>query len=60
MARRRRALAGLAALSFVTSALGAQQSSAVIGSTYEPGIDVVDYDVRLVLPDTAFSLARVQ
>jgi aminopeptidase N len=52
VARRRRALAGLAALSFVTSALGAQQSSGVIGSTYEPGIDVVDYDVRLVLPDT--------
>ncbi len=48
----RRALAGLAALSIGVGALPAQQSSATIGSTYEPGIDVVNYDVRLELPDT--------
>ena len=48
----RRALAGLAALSIGVGALPAQQSSATIGSTYQPGIDVVNYDVRLVLPDT--------
>jgi aminopeptidase N len=50
---RRRALAGLvAALSAGAGALQAQQSQAVVGSVYEPGIDVVDYDMRLVLPDT--------
>jgi aminopeptidase N len=47
-----RALAHFAALSVGAGALGAQQSPAVIGSVYEPGIDVVNYDVRLVLPDT--------
>ena len=52
MRQSQRALAGLAALSIGARALPAQQSSATIGSTYEPGIDVVNYDVRLVLPDT--------
>jgi aminopeptidase N len=47
-----RALANFAALSVGAGALGAQQSPAVIGSVYAPGIDVVNYDVRLVLPDT--------
>src|SRR4051794_30867960 len=54
--RRRRpgsALAGLAALIVGATSLGAQQQSpSVVGSTYQPGIDVLDYDVRLVLPDT--------
>ena len=50
--RRRITLASLAALSVGAGALHAQQSSGPIGSTYEPGIDVLDYDVRLVLPDT--------
>ena len=52
MRQLRRTLASLAALSFGAGALHAQQSPAVAGSTYEPGIDVVDYDMRLVLPDT--------
>jgi aminopeptidase N len=45
-------LASLAALSVGAGSLRAQQSPAAIGSSYEPGIDVLDYDVRLVLPDT--------
>jgi aminopeptidase N len=48
----RRAIASLVALIAGGAALPAQQSSAFAGSTYEPGIDVLDYDVRLVLPDT--------
>src|SRR5215208_2130087 len=51
---RRLALAGV-----VTLAVGARMAEAQveappqpIGSTYEPGIDVLDYDVRLDLPDT--------
>ena len=40
-------------MTFGAGALRAQQTTApVIGSIYEPGIDVLDYDVRLVLPDT--------
>ena len=50
--RTRTVLATLAALSIGAGALRAQQSPEVIGSTYQPGIDVLDYDVRLVLPDT--------
>jgi aminopeptidase N len=48
----RSAIASLVALIAGGAALPAQQSSAFAGSTYEPGIDVLDYDVRLVLPDT--------
>jgi aminopeptidase N len=44
--------AGVAALLLGSTTLEAQQGAAVIGSTYQPGIDVLDYDVRLELPDT--------
>jgi aminopeptidase N len=29
-----------------------QQPPSLTGSTYEPGVDVIDYDIRLALPDT--------
>jgi aminopeptidase N len=45
-------LASVAVLSLGAGPLRAQQSAEVEGSIYQPGIDVVDYDVRLVLPDT--------
>jgi aminopeptidase N len=49
----RTVLASLAAHVIGAAALRAQQTAVpTIGSTYEPGIDVIDYDVRLVLPDT--------
>ena len=48
----RSALAGLAALTVGVGSLRAQQPLPPIGSVYQPGIDVLDYDVRLVLPDT--------
>jgi len=49
----RTVLASLGALTIGGGALRAQQTAApAIGSVYEPGIDVLDYDVRLVLPDT--------
>ena len=50
--RVRNAVAGLAALTVGVGSLRAQQSLPPIGSVYQPGIDVLDYDVRLVLPDT--------
>ena len=50
--RARLVLASFAALLIGVGTLRAQQSPAVIGSSYQPGIDVLDYDVRLVLPDT--------
>ena len=47
------ALALIATLTVGAPPLGAQQESpAVIGSVYQPGIDVLDYDVRVELPDT--------
>jgi len=48
----RSAVVGLATLIVCTGSLRAQQASVVVGSSYEPGIDVLDYDVRLELPDT--------
>ena len=49
---KRGAVTSFIALAAGAAALPAQQSPAFAGSTYEPGIDVLDYDVRLVLPDT--------
>ena len=47
------ARAFFAALTVVASTLQAQQEPpTTIGSVYQPGIDVLDYDVRLELPDT--------
>jgi aminopeptidase N len=48
----RSVLGGAVALTIGAGSLGAQQPARVIGSSYQPGIDVLDYDVRLVLPDT--------
>ena len=48
----RSVLNGLAAVTIAVGPLGAQQSPQAIGTSYQPGIDVLDYDVRLVLPDT--------
>jgi aminopeptidase N len=45
-------LAALSISAFGVRTLDAQGAPATIGSTYQPGIDVLDYDVRLVLPDT--------
>ena len=45
-------LTGLATLSIGVGSLGAQPPPRVTGSSYQPGIDVLDYDVRLELPDT--------
>jgi aminopeptidase N len=48
------ALAGAALSICRPSGAGAQAASrpGPIGSAYQPGIDVLDYDVRLVLPDS--------
>ncbi|HKP14900.1 MAG TPA: M1 family metallopeptidase [Gemmatimonadaceae bacterium] len=48
----RSALSAVAALIVGVGSLPAQQPLPSIGSVYQPGIDVLDYDVRLVLPDT--------
>ena len=50
--RLRSVLTGLAALTIGVGSLRGQSPPRVAGSTYQPGIDVLDYDVRLVLPDT--------
>jgi aminopeptidase N len=53
LARLDYSLAIVAALIVGAPTLGAQQETpAAIGSSYQPGIDVLDYDVRLELPDT--------
>jgi len=48
------ALAGAAMLTFGarTAHPQARPRPAPVGSAYQPGIDALDYDVRLVLPDT--------
>ena len=45
-------VASLAALAVSAGLLRAQQPLQTIGSVYQPGVDVLDYDVRLELPDT--------
>lgn len=46
------ALAGAACVALPHSIRAQQQLPSLTGSTYEPGVDVLDYDVRLELPDT--------
>ncbi|MDB4883045.1 MAG: putative family peptidase [Gemmatimonadetes bacterium] len=51
--RLRRVSATLATLCCLAApAYGQSAPSAAMGSTYQPGIDVLDYDVHLELPDT--------
>ena len=48
------ALSGVALMTFGARIARAQTSTSpeTIGTAYQPGIDALDYDVRLVLPDT--------
>jgi aminopeptidase N len=46
------ALAGAACVAIPRSARAHQQLPSLTGSAYELGVDVLDYDVRLELPDT--------
>jgi aminopeptidase N len=46
------ALAGAACVALPRSVRAQRQLPSFTGSTYEPGVDVLDYDVRLELPDT--------
>ena len=52
MTRRHLRAAALAAASLLAaSRLPAQEGGAFAGHTYQPGIDVLDYDITLDLPE---------
>ena len=56
--RRLRAIALASALLLFGTSLGAQQQSGdpFAGHTYQPGIDVLDYEITLELPDTGATI----
>jgi aminopeptidase N len=49
---RARSLAAIVALGVAGSARAQEPVPSLTGSSYEPGVDVLDYDVHLELPDT--------